>query len=90
MRGANRLGLGRQQVLCDVGRGGYLTGQKFKINSDCNGAANIIRKKVTTQLENISLAKVDRGVLSRPNRYDVFDNLSRSYRRRCEEARGVC
>ena len=73
--------------LNNLGRGGYLTGKGFKVNSDCNGAANIIRKKVPTQLENISLAKVDRGVLSRPHRYDVFDDLSKSYRRRCEEAR---
>ena len=72
--------------LNNLGRGGYLTGQKFKINSDGNGAANILRKKVPTQLENISLAKVDRGVLSRPHRYDVFNDLSKLYRRRCEKA----
>lgn len=72
--------------LNNLGRGGYLTNDGIWANSDCIGAANIIRKQVMTQLENISLAKVTRGVLSRPHRYDVFDNLSRSYRIRCEEA----
>ena len=94
-RGAKKKG-----KLNNLGRGGYLTAQGFKINSDCNGAANILRKQVTTQLEkeailgvasdisavhNLSLAKVDRGVLSCPHRYDVFIDLSKLYRKRCEE-----
>ncbi|MGK7897365.1 MAG: RNA-guided endonuclease InsQ/TnpB family protein [Xenococcus sp. (in: cyanobacteria)] len=87
--------------LNNLGRGGYLTHDGIWLNSDCNGAANIIRKKVMTQLENVSLAKVTRDVLtergagvspaypievlSRPHRYNVFNDLSRSYRVRCEE-----
>ena len=71
--------------LNNLGRGGYLTGQGFKINSDCNGAASII-KKVITQLKNVSLVKVTRAVLSLPHRYAVFNDLSKSYRIRCEES----
>ena len=73
--------------LNNLGRGGYLSAKGFKVNSDANGAANIIRKKVITQLANVSLAKVTRAVLSLPHRYDVFNDLNTSYRRRCEEAR---
>ena len=71
--------------LNNLGRGGYLTNDGIWTNSDSNGAANIIRKQVMTQLKKCSLAKVTRDVLSRPHRYDVFDNLSKSYRIRCEE-----
>ncbi len=70
----------------NLGRGGYLTDDGIWLNSDCLGAINIIRKKVPTQLKDVSLARVDRGVLSRPHRYDVFKNLSKSYRIRCYEA----
>ncbi|MGK7899397.1 MAG: RNA-guided endonuclease InsQ/TnpB family protein [Xenococcus sp. (in: cyanobacteria)] len=163
--------------LNNLGRGGYLTNDRIWLNSDCNGAANIIRKglrslarsafpcgdpsggnggldksgasaqrlpsglpsgfprlgnahqetgltsdtnlsisesphpgasqvkiprvptackgagsdlKVMTQLKNISLAKVTRDVLSRPHRYDVLKDLSKSYRIRCEEAHEAC
>ncbi|MDJ0746099.1 MAG: transposase [Xenococcaceae cyanobacterium MO_167.B27] len=72
--------------LNNLGRGGYLTAKGFKINSDCNGAIRIVQK-VITQLENVSLAKVTRAVLSLPHRYDIFKNLSKSYRIRCEAAR---
>ena len=72
--------------LNNLGRGGYLTDDGIWLNSDANGAANIIRKKVMTQLENVSLAKVTKGVLNRPNRYDVFSDLSKSYRIRCEDS----
>lgn len=72
--------------LNNLGRGGYLTDDGIWLNSDCLGAANIIRKKVITQLLNVSLAKVTRGVLSRPHRYNVFNNLSRLYRMKSEEA----
>ncbi|MFM7577458.1 MAG: RNA-guided endonuclease InsQ/TnpB family protein, partial [Microcystaceae cyanobacterium] len=65
-----------------VKRGQYKTAQGFLINSDCNGAANIMRK-VATQL-GISLAKVGRAVLNLPKRYDLFSSLKRSYRQRCE------
>ena len=69
-----------------MGRGGYLTDDGIWTNSDCNGAANIVRKQVMTQLKNVSLAKVTRGVLSRPHRYNIFNDLSRLYRIRSEEA----
>ena len=72
--------------LNNLGRGGYLTDDGIWLNSDCLGAANIIRKKVMTQLKNVSLAKVTRGVLNRPHRYKVFSDLSKLYRIRCEEA----
>ena len=65
-----------------IKRGQYKTAQGFLINSDCNGAANIIRK-VATQL-GMSLAKVGRAVLSLPKRYDLFSSLKKSYRKRCE------
>ncbi len=65
-----------------VNRGQYKTAQGFLMNSDCNGAANIIRK-VATQL-GISLAKVGRAVLNLPKRYDLFRNMKRLYCKRCE------
>lgn len=65
-----------------VKRGQYKTAQGFLINSDCNGAVNIIRK-VATQL-GVSLAKVGRAALNLPKRYDLFSSLKRSYRKRCE------
>lgn len=49
-----------------VKRGQYKTAQGFLMNSDCNGAANSIRK-VATQL-GISLAKVGRAALNLPKR----------------------
>ena len=57
----------------------------FRINSDANGAANILRK-VATQL-GISLVEVGRAVLILPQRYDVFQKLSKSYRKQCEAMR---
>lgn len=66
----------------NLGRGGYQTATGIRINSDCNGAANILRK-VATQL-GLNLAEVGRAVLNLPKRYDLFDALSRSYRKRCE------
>ncbi|MGL5874932.1 MAG: RNA-guided endonuclease InsQ/TnpB family protein [Xenococcaceae cyanobacterium] len=68
--------------LNNLGRGGYICPQGW-VNSDCNGAANIMRK-VSTQL-GLSLAEVVRGCLTVPKRYDLF-SLSKSYRRKCEEA----
>lgn len=73
--------------LNNLGRGGYLTDDGIWLNSDCVGAANLLRKKAITQLVDSSLAKVTRAVLSLPHRYDVFSDLSKSYRIRCEEAR---
>lgn len=71
--------------LNNLGRGGYLTDDGIQLNSDCIGAINII-KKVITQLENVSLVKVTRAVLSLPHRYDIFNDLSKLYRIKCEEA----
>ncbi|NEO68582.1 transposase [Moorena sp. SIO3H5] len=68
-----------------VRRGLYKTAAGNLINADCNGAANIIRK-VTTQL-GIHLAKVGRGILTVPHRYDIFNSLNKSYRRRSEAGR---
>ncbi len=64
-----------------IERGLYRASGGQVINADCNGSANII-KKVITQLK-VSLAKVTRGVLSLPQRYQL-DRLSKSYRKRCE------
>jgi putative transposase len=64
-----------------VKRGQYKTAHGILMNADCNGAANILRK-VATQL-GINLAEVSRAVLNLPKRYDVFKDLSRSYRKRC-------
>ncbi len=71
--------------LNNLGRGGYLTDDGIFLNSDCLGASNLLRKKAITQLETHSLAKVTRAVLSLPHRYDVFNDLSKSYRIKCEE-----
>ncbi|NEQ88756.1 MAG: IS200/IS605 family element transposase accessory protein TnpB, partial [Moorea sp. SIO2I5] len=62
-----------------VRRGLYRTASGMLINADSNGAANILRK-VTTQP--IDLVKVGRRILTVPHRYDLFTNLSRSYRTR--------
>lgn len=60
-------------------RGLYKTASGDLINADCNGAANILRK-VATQLD-LNLAKVGRGALTLPQRRDLFDDLSKSYRK---------
>ena len=65
-----------------LGRGQYQTEEGTTINSDCNGAANILRK-VSSQLK-LSLAKVRRAVLSLPKRYYLI-NLSKLYRKQSEE-----
>ncbi|MFP5274951.1 RNA-guided endonuclease InsQ/TnpB family protein [Coleofasciculus sp.] len=65
-----------------VKRGLYRTSGGQLINADCNGAANIITK-VATQL-GINLAKVGKGSLALPKRYDLFSRLRRSYREKCE------
>lgn len=62
-----------------LGRGQYQTASRVRINSDCNGAANILRK-VATQL-GLDLARVGRAVLALPKRYRI-DSLSKSYRKR--------
>jgi len=60
-----------------VRRGLYQTASGKLINADSNGAANILRK-VSTQPFN--MAKVSRGSLAVPHRYDLFSGLSTSYR----------
>lgn len=65
----------------NLGRGGYQTADGTRINSDCNGAANILRK-VAKQL-GICLAKIGKGALNLPKRYDIFKGLKTSYRKRC-------
>jgi len=62
-----------------VKRGLYKTVKGWLINADCNGAANIL-KKVAIQL-GLCLAKVGRVSLIVPKRYEMFNDLSRSYRR---------
>nr|WP_155750103.1 IS200/IS605 family accessory protein TnpB-related protein [Scytonema sp. UIC 10036] len=61
-----------------IERGIYKTKKGFLINSDCNGAANIMRK-VATQL-GLVLVKVGRAALSLPHRYDLFRNLKNTFR----------
>lgn len=63
-----------------VKRGLYRCGNGKLVNADCNAAANIMRK-VSTQLS-LNLARVRRGALTLPKRYDLFNNLTRSYRKR--------
>jgi IS605 OrfB family transposase len=67
-----------------LGRGQYQTQAGVRINSDCNGAANILRK-VSSQL-GINLAEVRRAVLTLPPRYDLRQ-MTRSYRDKGEAAR---
>lgn len=67
-----------------ITRGQYKTAHGILINADCNGAANILRK-VSAQL-GIVLAESVRAVLTLPKRYDVFNSLKKSYRKRCEGA----
>ena len=71
-----------------VQRGLYRASSGQLVNADCNGAANIIAK-VATQL-GISLAKVGRGALNLPKRYDVFSHLSALYRRSASASLSVC
>ena len=81
---SGKRGQKQKGVLHNLGRGGYQTANGSRINSDCNGAVNIIRK-VATQL-GISLAKVGRAVLNLPKRYNL-SSLSRFYREKNEGAR---
>ena len=46
------------------GRGVYKTSDGSKINVDCNGAANILRK-VVMMLE-VNLSRINKGCLSQP------------------------
>ncbi len=69
----------RKGVRHNLGRGGYQTAFGIRINSDCNGAVNIIRK-----VASISLAKVGKAALALPKRYNL-SSLSRFYREKNEE-----
>ncbi|NEO95291.1 MAG: IS200/IS605 family element transposase accessory protein TnpB [Moorea sp. SIO3G5] len=60
-----------------VRRGLYKTASGKLINADSNGAANILRKVAT---QSFDLTKVVRGALTLPHRYDLFTDLSKSYR----------
>jgi IS605 OrfB family transposase len=82
---SGKRGQRKKGKLHNLGRGGYQTKMGIRINSDANGAANIL-KKVATQL-GISLAEVGKAVLILPQRYDVFRELSKLYRKRSEAAR---
>ena len=55
-------------------RGLYRTADNLYINADCNGAANIIRKVITTlsRLRAVSLERVSRGVLTRPHKIKLW------------------
>ncbi|ELR98945.1 IS200/IS605 family accessory protein TnpB-related protein [Gloeocapsa sp. PCC 73106] len=68
-----------------INRGLYKTAKGGLINADCNGAANILRK-VATQLK-LSLTKVGRGSLIVPKRYEMFNALSKSYRKNSMRAK---
>lgn len=63
-----------------ITRGQYKTAHGILINADCNGSANILRK-VAAQLG--ILTESVRAVLTLPKRYDLFNNLKKSYRKRC-------
>ncbi|WP_069790996.1 RNA-guided endonuclease InsQ/TnpB family protein (plasmid) [Cyanobacterium sp. IPPAS B-1200] len=65
-----------------VQRGLYKIANGKTINADCLGAINIL-KKVSTQL-GLDLAKVRRGALTLPKRYDA-SLLNKSYRKRSEQ-----
>jgi putative transposase len=80
---SGKRGQRKSRKLHNLGRGGYQTKAGIRINSDCNGAANIMRK-VATQL-GLDLSKVVRGCLTVPHRYDL-SSLTKSYRRKSEEA----
>jgi len=67
-----------------VRRGLYRTASGILINADANGAANIL-KKVTKQ--SFNMTKMVRGALTLPHRYDLFTNLSKSYRNKGEAVR---
>jgi IS605 OrfB family transposase len=65
-----------------VKRGLYRSRDGHVVNADCNGSANIM-KKVATQLS-LDLTEVGRGSLTLPRRVDLFNGLSKSYRKRSE------
>jgi hypothetical protein len=54
-----------------IKRGLYRAGNEWRINADCNGAANIIRK-VATML-GLDLSGVSRGALTAPSRIPLWN-----------------
>ncbi len=81
---SGKRGQRRKGKLHNLGRGGYQTKMGIRINSDAQGAANIL-KKVAIQL-GLDLTKIGRAVLTLPQRYDVFQRMSKSYRKQCVAA----
>ncbi len=65
-----------------VRRGLYKAGSGDRINAECNGAANILRK-VASRL-GLHLGEIGRESLTAPKRYSLFENLTKLYRERCE------
>jgi IS605 OrfB family transposase len=64
-----------------IERGLYKSRHGHIINADCNGSANIMIR-CNTQL-GLNLVEVGRGCLTVPQRIDLFNRLSKSYRKRC-------
>ena len=64
-----------------IERGLYKSRHGHIINADCNGSANIMIR-CNTQL-GLNLVEVGRGCLTVPQRIDLFNGLSKSYRKRC-------
>jgi putative transposase len=58
-----------------ITRGQFKTSTGIKINADCNGAANIIRKVAATF--KFDLSGVSRGILSMPKKFRLW-NLQKS------------
>jgi putative transposase len=69
--------------LHNLGRGGYQTKNNLRVNADCNGAANILRKVMTRQ--GFCLDGVTRAALTLPRRIYLFPrekvNTSNKYMR---------
>ena len=64
-------------------RGLYRTANNWYVNADAQSAANIIRKVTTTLsiLRNVSLERVDRGVLTRPHKIKLWSaNKNKMFR----------
>lgn len=78
---SGKRGQRKKGKLHNLGRGGYQTKSGIRINSDAQGAANILRK-VAIQL-GLDLTKIGKAVLTLPQRYDVLQRLSKSYRKQC-------
>ncbi|WP_289500348.1 transposase [Gloeocapsopsis sp. IPPAS B-1203] len=78
---SGKRGQRKKGKLHNLGRGGYQAKSGIRINSDAQGAANILRK-VSIHL-GLDLTKIGKAVLTLPQRYDVLQRLSKSYRKQC-------